>query len=65
MNGKLYVVPGGSNKTFVMVSRILSEESEAKLNRLFYEEVPLEKRVKKRGDWNPKPMLQNLAGADN
>lgn len=51
MDAKLFVVPGAVNKALVMARRILSEESQAKFNRMCYEEAPPGKQAKKRGDW--------------
>jgi short-subunit dehydrogenase len=50
MKGEMFVVPGGMNKTLVAARRVLSEEAQGKMNRKFYENVPLEDRKRERGD---------------
>ena len=47
-------MPGAANKALFTSRRILRQESQAMLNRLFYEEVTPDKGVKKRGDWESK-----------
>ena len=50
MDGELFVVPGGMNKTLVAARRLLSEGAQAKLNQKFYEEVPVKDQTRRRGD---------------
>lgn len=50
MKGELFVVPGGMNKALVAARRILSEGAQARLNLKFYEDVPLQKQKRHRGD---------------
>jgi uncharacterized protein len=50
MDGELFVVPGGMNKTLVAARRVLSEGAQAKMNQKFYEEVPVKDQKRRRGD---------------
>ncbi len=50
MRGTLLVVPGASNKILVAARRVHSGEMQAKLNSKQYEQVPADKRTRKRGD---------------
>lgn len=50
MDRELLVVPGAANKALVAARRVLSEHVQAKLNEKMYEEVPVEKRTRRRGD---------------
>lgn len=50
IEGDLLTVPGSVNKALVMARRVLTEEAQARLNRKFYEEVPLQKQKRHRGD---------------
>lgn len=50
IEGDMLVVPGGVNKALVVARRVLTEEAQARLNRKFYEEVPIEKQTRQRGD---------------
>ena len=48
--GKLFVVPGMMNKALVASRRVLSQRAQALANKKFYEEVPVSKRKRERGD---------------
>jgi short-subunit dehydrogenase len=50
MNGSLFVVPGGMNKALVAARRVLPESTQARMNEMYYEEVPPEKKRRQRGD---------------
>jgi short-subunit dehydrogenase len=50
MDGDLFVVPGGMNKTLVAARRFLSEGAQAKMNQKYYEEVPVKDQTRRRGD---------------
>ena len=51
MKGELLVVPGAMNKTLVVARRVLSESAQAKVNKRFYESVPVGERTRHRGDF--------------
>ena len=44
------IVPGGMNKALVFARRFLSEETQARMNKKFYERVPEEDMQRERGD---------------
>ena len=48
--GKRFVVPGMMNKALVASRRVLSQRAQALANKKFYDEVPVSKRKRKRGD---------------
>src|SRR3954452_25385592 len=50
MEGERIIIPGGMNKALVGVRRILSSDSQAHMNKKFYEEFPPEDRKYDRGD---------------
>jgi short-subunit dehydrogenase len=50
MAGELFVVPGGMNKTLVAARRILPMKTQARMNKKLYENVPVEKVKRVRGD---------------
>ena len=50
IDGELFVVPGGMNKTLVAARRVLSEGAQAKMNQKYYEEVPVKDQTRRRGD---------------
>jgi hypothetical protein len=51
MEGDPIVVPGGMNKMLVFARRFLSESTQAKMNKKFYEQVPAEDQKRERGDF--------------
>jgi short-subunit dehydrogenase len=50
MSEELFVVPGAMNKALVAARRVLPEKTQAKMNKVQYEEVPPEKQKRQRGD---------------
>ena len=55
MKGELFVVPGAMNKALVAARRVLPESAQAKVNKRFYEPVPLDKQTRHRGDFERAP----------
>jgi short-subunit dehydrogenase len=58
MDHELFVVPGGMNKALVQARRILTEGAQARMNRKFYEDAPLEKQTRRRGEVEEVAALQ-------
>ncbi len=59
MDEDLIVIPGVANKILVQGRRVMTEEAQAKLNKMMYEEVPPEDRDFARGDLEKKAAKQD------